>query len=195
MKKGMIALLILLCLICMVSCGKDKELTARVDALEGEVQTIKNELTAKVDTLESEVQEIKAGPIANYYGQVYRVTEQTWEKFEEFYNSIDLENYFDYSSDKRDVEEYYNNGKDMFLRKVLNSVAINTDGSAVSISDSSYAHLYPSYDVVGNILVGTTAPDKYGDTYDEKIGIFSEDQSSLCIWIGIDDSIPLYLYK
>ena len=194
MKKGLFALLILLCLICTVSCGKDKELTSRVDALEVEVQTIKNELTAKVDTLEAEVQEIKEGPIANYYGQVYQVTEQTWAKFEEFYNSIDLENYFDDRSNKGDVERYHNLGKDSFLLIVNCSVGINTDGSAVLTDDHSTV-LYPSYEVVGNILVGTTAPDGDGDTYNEKIGIFSEDQSSICIRIGLGGEIPLYLYK
>ena len=74
------------------------------------------------------------------------------------------------------------------------SVGINTDGSAVLTDDHSTV-LYPSYEVVGNILVGTTAPDGYGDTYNKEIGIFSEDQSSICIRLGHGDEIPLYLYK
>ena len=74
------------------------------------------------------------------------------------------------------------------------SVGINTDGSAV-LTDGYSTVLCPSYEVVGNILVGTTAPDGDGDTYNEKIGIFSEDQSTICMRIGLGGEIPLYLYK
>ena len=71
MKKSILAfMLVITMILCLTSCGKDKELTARVDSLEVNVK----ELTARVDSLESKVKELEEFKLSDsFYGSIYKI--------------------------------------------------------------------------------------------------------------------------
>lgn len=209
MKKSLIAVLfVCLCLLFVVSC-KDEELEVKVNSVVTEQEEIKvelesvkselesakvtiSELQKTITVLEDSISVLKEEKVSTgFYGTVYKVTDDTWNKIEEFYKENKdlcdenkdswLENAYSYAY------KMYTSGKSAFMAKYGKlRVAFNDDGEMTTINKSGDA-ITVSSKIVGDEVIGLYSYDYYSSLSETTehvdnpvfIGSFENNQSSI----------------
>ena len=188
MKKSIIALaLIVIMCLCLASCGKDKELTARVDSLEAKVK---------------ELEEFKLSD--SLYGSIYKLDDRSWDALVAFYDSHEECKNQSHSDPYYYVWKNYEEGKDAYLMNHAVTIGFKND-SILTMTGNGMA-LDMTYSMMGNdVMVDLTGfLQLSGQSLSSRqleamkamkmhLGTLSEDKTSLTLSTEIVDFEVLYL--
>ena len=188
MRKTIIALMLVITIVlCLTSCGKDKELTARVDSLEAKVK---------------ELEKFKLSD--SFYGSIYKTDDRSWDALVAFYDSHEECKNKSYSDPYYFVWNTYEKGKDVYLMNHATTIGFKNDSILTMTGDG--VALDMEYSMMGNdIMVDFTGFLKLsGESLTNeqleamkamkiKLGTLSEDKTSLTVSTEIVDFEVLYL--
>ena len=188
MKKSIIALaLIVIMCLCLASCGKDKELTARVDSLEAKVK---------------ELEESKLPD--SFYGSVYKIDDRSWDALVSFYDANEQCKTDTHDEPYYFVSKNYERGKEYYLRNNAMIIGFKDDSTLTLLVEGVSVDL--TYSLMGNdVMVDLVGFMKLsGDILSGEelelaksmkmnLGTLSKDKTSLAISSEIVDFGVLYL--
>ena len=202
MKKSILAfMLVITMILCLTSCGKDKQLTARVDSLEVNVK----ELTARVDSLESKVKELEEFKLSDsFYGSIYKIDDRSWDALVAFYDSHEECKNESYSDPYYYVWNSYEEGKDVYLMD--NAITIGFKNDSILTMTVSGMALDMEYSMMGNdVMIDMAGFAKLsGQSLSSEqleamkamkmnLGTLSEDKTSLTLTTEVVDFGVLFL--
>ena len=165
----LVFLMVIISLALLSSC-KDKNLEARVDALEEEIKSI---------------EQFRLSP--SYYGAVYKLTESSWKVVEDFYYSHEEEcKNHRYNSPYYDYNEAHEDGKEAFLNSEI-AIGIKND-NMLSICSYQGEVKDVNYSLMGNTIIIEYEEGKKG-----AIGSFSDDKSSIQLNTQVGAQYTLFL--
>ena len=132
MRKTIIALMLVITIVlCLTSCGKDKELTARVDSLEAKVK---------------ELEKFKLSD--SFYGSIYKTDDRSWDALVAFYDSHEECKNKSYSNPYYYVWKNYEQGKDVYLMNHATTIGFKNDSILTMTGDG--VALDMEYSMMGN---------------------------------------------